>query len=395
VSRARHAIAARFGAAVVIVALAGCTSDAAPPATSGSVGTTTPASVAGKGIELTRVAEADEPIVLAWRPGDPVGYLAQRDGIVRRLTADGLGAEVLDLSGRTVAGGERGLLGMAFAPDGTHVYVHYTDLDGTTTLDELAVRADGTIDAGSRRTLLTQRQPYPNHNGGELTFGPDGLLYLGLGDGGSGGDPERRGLDLSTWLGKILRIDPTPSADQPYTVPADNPFVGKKGARPEIWAYGLRNPWRFSFDRTTGDLWISDVGQGAIEEVDVARSPAAGRGYSFGWSAYEGTHRFNADQQAPDAVMPFHEYPHGDLGCSITGGFVYRGQAVPALQGHYVFGDYCSAGLRAIDVTGGPVADAERLTDAPGQISAFGESPDGELYVLSLEGGVYRVDPAS
>jgi glucose/arabinose dehydrogenase len=273
------------------------------------------------------------------------------------------------------------------------VYVHYTDLGGTTQVDELAVAADGTIDADSRRKVLSQQQPFANHNGGSLLFGPDGLLYLALGDGGSGGDPQRNGLDLSTWLGKILRIDPTASGGEGYTVPTDNPFVGQGGARPEIWSYGLRNPWRVSFDIATGDVWIADVGQGSLEEVN--RSPAAagaGRGINFGWSAFEGTQRFNDDQDPNGAIGPVFEYAHGPEACSITGGYVYRGEAIPALRGAYVFADYCGSGVFAFDPAD-PFA-GRKLLDEPGEVVSFGVDQANELYVLSFDGSVYRVDPA-
>ena len=197
--------------------------------------------------------------------------------------------------------------------------------------------------------MLTIDQPYGNHNGGNVTIGPDGMLYIGMGDGGSGGDPERRALNVTSMLGKILRIDPTPSAGAPYTVPPDNPFVGVDGARPEIWSVGVRNPWRMSFDPATGDLWFGDVGQGAIEEIDVAwAADGAGRGINFGWSAFEGSSRFNEDQPPDGATPPIYEYEHGEAGCSVSGGAVYRGAAIPALVGWFVYGDYCSGNLYAL-----------------------------------------------
>ena len=207
-------------------------------------------------VKLTQVAQLDEPIFVATRPGGASTiYIAQRGGQLRALRNGALVDQpVLDISSMISAGGERGFLGFAFSPDGTHLYVDYTDRDGNTNVDEYAVGADGGIDVSTYRQVLFQQQPYPNHNGGEVIFGPDGYLYIGLGDGGSEGDPQRHGHDLSTWLAKILRIDPGQSGDQPYTVPADNPFVGTAGAKPEIWSYGLRNPWRFSFDRHQGPV---------------------------------------------------------------------------------------------------------------------------------------------
>jgi glucose/arabinose dehydrogenase len=304
---------------------------------------------------------------------------------------------VLDISDMISAGGERGFLGFAFSPDGSHLYVDYTDTNGDTNVDEYAVDADGSVDATSRRRVLFQDQPYPNHNGGEVIFGQDGYLYIGLGDGGSGGDPQRNAMNLGTWLGKILRIDPRPNGDQPYTVPADNPFVGQADAKPEIWSYGLRNPWRFSFDAATNDLWIADVGQGNIEEVDrSAAADGSGKGVNFGWSAFEGRSRFNPDQPADGTVPPLFQYTHAGGNCSITGGYVYRGSAVPGLQGAYLFSDYCAGQVRALAVgPEGDLAASVVLSGEPGSVSSFGEGHGSELYVSSLGGNaVYRIDPA-
>jgi glucose/arabinose dehydrogenase len=242
------------------------------------------------------------------------------------------------------------------------------------------------VDTGSRRQLLTVDQPQSNHNGGELTFGPDGYLYLGLGDGGGAGDQGDghasggNGQSLGTVLGKILRIDPTPSGGQPYTVPADNPFVNTAGARPEIWAYGLRNPWRFTFDKTTGDLWIGDVGQNAYEEVDVApRAAGGGKGVNYGWNVDEALHSYR-DGNAPGAVEPVYELSHDGGNCSITGG--------------YLFADYCGGQLRAITVQDGKIAQERVLPVRAASITSFGQDGDGELYVLSDSGEVLRIDPA-
>ena len=254
---------------------------------------------------------------------------------------------------------------------------------------------DGTVDTESRRHVLDQDQPYDNHNGGNIVFGPDGYLYLGLGDGGAGGDPERRGQDTSTILGKLLRIDPsTPSSDLGYSIPADNPFIDVDGARPEMWSIGLRNPWRFSFDRETGDLWIGDVGQGQIEEVDLA--PAAdgsGRGVDFGWSAYEGSQRYNDDQPDGDFQLPLTEYDHGGGACSVTGGYVYRGTAIPALVGAYLYGDYCQGDVWALQrLDDGTLHQVTLGTVA--SLSSFGQDAAGELYAMSLSGTVYRLSAA-
>ena len=212
------------------------------------------------------------------------------------------------------------------------------------------------FDRDSLRTVLFVEQPYPNHNGGDLAFGPDGMLYIGLGDGGAGGDPERRALNMAELLGKMLRIDPsTPSGDLGYTIPADNPFVGTEGARGEIWSIGLRNPWRYSFDPETGDLWIADVGQGNIEEINVAPATDgmdAGRGSNFGWSAYEGSQRFNDDVTAENHSGPIFEYDHSGGRCSISGGVRARGEGAGPLAGWYVYADYCTGEVMAISVSG-------------------------------------------
>ena len=336
----------------------------------------------------------DQPVDLAVRPGDTAAYVVERVGRVTPMRDGQAGAPVLDITDLTEGEGERGLLGLAFSADGSLAHVNHTDNDGDTVVAEYAVGADGTFDAASRRVLLTVEQPYANHNGGGVVIGPDGMLYIGMGDGGAADDPERRALNVSTLLGKLLRIDPTPSGDQPYTVPADNPFVGIDGARPEIWAVGLRNPWRFSFDPATGDLWIADVGQNQWEEIDAAwAADGAGRGLNFGWSAMEGTHRFNEDQSADGVTPPVWEYEHGDLGCSISGGARYRGTEIPALAGWYVFGDYCSGRLAALEVRDRTVVRDLTLGQLD-QLVAVRQGPDGELWAISIGGQVTRIAAA-
>jgi hypothetical protein len=218
----------------------------------------------------------DRPVDLTFREGDPALYIVQQGGTIVPLLNGTIGSPVLDISDLVSRGGEQGLLGMAFHSTKPLAYVDYTDVDGNTVIAEYSLEPNGQFDTASERTVLTVRQPYPNHNGGKLLFGNDGLLYIGLGDGGAANDPQRRGQNLSELLGKILRIDPTPDGTKAYTIPADNPFVGVGGARGEIWAYGLRNPWRFDFDRATGDLWIADVGQNEIEEIDVGWATEGG-----------------------------------------------------------------------------------------------------------------------
>jgi glucose/arabinose dehydrogenase len=345
------------------------------------------------------VASLRKPLGLAIRPGDPAIYIAGKLGQVWALhdgTVDP--SPVLDLSGRVSTGGEQGLLGLAFSPSGEFAYVNYTDRRGDTDIVEYAWR-DGRPDPSTARRVLFVDQPFPNHNGGNLAFGPDGHLYIGLGDGGSDytrgdpqGDPDRNGQNLGVLLGKMLRIDPRPNGTQPYGIPDDNPFVGQKGARPEIWAYGLRNPWRYSFDRATGDLWIGDVGAGAEEEIDLQPAGAAG-GQNYGWNAMEGTVAWR-DPPA-GAVPPLDEYDHRTGACSVTGGYVYRGTAIPDLVGWYVFGDYCTGVLHVLQVgPGGRRVYVAAGADVP-QLTSFGEDQQGELYALSLGGGVYRLVPAA
>jgi glucose/arabinose dehydrogenase len=371
------------------------------PATTAPDTTATPTTTVGDlsaaAVTLTPVAEVEAPTAMAVREGDTALYVAEQGGRIVAVRDGVLDPQaVLDLTGQVSGGVEQGLLGIEFSPDGTMLYAHYTNTDGDTRVDEYAM-TDGTADPASRRELLAVDQPQPNHNGGQLAFGPDGLLYIGLGDGGGGGDtgdghaPGGNGQSLDTLLGKILRIDPRPSDGDPYTIPADNPFAGG-GGRPEIWAYGLRNPWRFSFDRETADLWIGDVGQNAWEEVDY--TPAGeGGGANYGWARLEGTHPFNGEAP-PDAVAPIFEYPNPDQGCSVTGGFVYRGARIPDLRGAYVFADYCEGDLRALRQENGQVV-VERFLDASAaNVAAFGQDHDGELYVLSQGDGLLRIDPA-
>ena len=343
---------------------------------------------------LVKVASLEQPVAIAIRPYDPTMYVAEKTGRVMAIRGGHVDpVPVLDLSSEVSLGGEQGLLGSAFSPDGMYLYVDYTDANGETHVTEFAME-DGRVDAGSRRDVLFLAQPYTNHNGGGLAFGPDGYLYVGLGDGGSGGDPQGNSQSLSTLLGKILRISPRPSGARTYTVPSDNPFVDDGDARPEIWAYGLRNPWRFSFDRMTGDLWIGDVGQSAWEEVDVGPGDSRG-GENFGWNIMEGSHDHGDALGTSEMVRPVYEYSHDEAGCVVTGGYVYRGHAIPGLFGAYVFGDFCGGRLEAIRVSDGQVVDHRFLGPVVQNLSSFGEDASGELYALSLSGGVYRLSPAS
>jgi glucose/arabinose dehydrogenase len=341
-------------------------------------------------VELERVATLEQPLGLAVRAGDPLLYVAEKTGRVVAFREGGDEARVvLDLSGEVSLGSEQGLLGLAFSPDGRFLYVDYTDVNGDTHVTEFRFDDDG-ADLRTRRDVLVVDQPFSNHNGGALVFGPDGYLYVSLGDGGSAGDPEGNGQSLSTLLGKLLRISPRPSDGRPYTIPDDNPFVHREGARPEIWAYGLRNPWRFSFDRSTGDLWIGDVGQNALEEIDVEPAGTGG-GRNYGWDLLEGSQPFEGAEPLPDAVPPVFEYPLSGGACAVTGGYVYRGEEIPDLVGAYVFADVCLGRLEAFRLREGRAVQHRELgLDVPSPVS-FGEDADGELYVLSLTGPVYRL----
>ncbi|MEV5016582.1 PQQ-dependent sugar dehydrogenase [Streptomyces sp. NPDC053780] len=340
-------------------------------------------------VALTEVARATNPTAGAAGPGDTV-WIAERAGTVRVLNDSGLGEPVLDISDETTTDGERGLLGVTFDKDFAHFYISYTDLQGTSTIDEFAVQ-DGAIQEDTRRTVLTQQQPESNHNGGDITFGPDGYLYIAFGDGGGGGDPDGNGQKLDTLLGKLLRIDP--QGGTPYAVPKDNPFVGDPNARGEIWSYGLRNPWRFSFDAGSGDLLIADVGQSAWEEIDWAPADSKG-GENYGWAQMEGTHPFRGGTEPANHVPPIHEYDRNGLGCSVTGGYVYRGQAIADLEGQYVYSDYCDGTLRSLEIDNGKVTAEHDLGVNGGEVVSFAQDTDGELYALAIGGTVWRVDPA-
>jgi glucose/arabinose dehydrogenase len=340
-------------------------------------------------VRLVRVADLDQPLALAVRPDDDALYIAERVGRVVALR-DGEVEAVVDLTGEVSLGGEQGLLGLAFSPDGRFLYVNYTDLQGDTHVTEFAM-GDRTASASSRRDVLFVDQPYANHNGGNLAFGPDGYLYIGLGDGGSAGDPMDNAQSLGSRLGKMLRIDPRPSGGREFGVPPDNPFRGRGNAAPEIWAYGLRNPWRWSFDRETGDLWIGDVGQSAREEIDF-QPASSGGGENYGWDGYEGSLVY--EEPVPGgAVPPVHEYGQ-DLGASVIGGYVYRGSEIEGLQEAYLFGDFYNPDLRVLKVRDGDIVAHRKLGVEVPSLASFGEDADGELYALSLAGPVFRLAPA-
>lgn len=306
-----------------------------------------------------------------------------------------LPAPFLDIRARVLSGGERGLLSVAFPPGYAskgYFYVNYTRVpDGSTVVARYLVTADPNVaDNGSETALLTVAQPFSNHNGGQLAFGPDGYLYIGMGDGGSGGDPLNNAQSPGTLLGKLLRID-VESGAVPYGIPADNPFLGVPGYLGEIWALGLRNPWRFSFDRDTGDLYLADVGQSSAEEVDF-RSAGSGGGDNYGWNVMEGDFCFSDPACSPAGfVLPVAVYDHGQ-GCSVTGGHVYRGSSFPALQGLYFYGDFCSGRVWTLRKTGTSWENL-LLSDTAFSISTFGEDEAGDLYLADYgTGTLYRIE---
>ncbi len=364
----------------------------APSPPPGEPATASLEALEGLGVRLSELVTLDAPVAMAQRPGHDPFFVAERAGRVM-VVDDGQVRPGPLLEVETTTNGERGLLGLAFSPDGSRLYVSYTNLDGDSRLEEYAMGPGAAdIDLASRRTLLRVAQPFANHNGGHVAFGPDGLLYYGLGDGGSSGDPEGNAQDTSTLLGAVLRIDPDVQGEAPYAIPADNPFAGG-GGRGEIYLYGVRNPWRFSFDRATGDLWLADVGENAIEEVNHLPL-GRGAGANLGWPALEGTRPFDGDPP-PDAVAPVYEYTHDD-GFSVTGGYVYRGSRIPALQGAYVFGDLGTARLWALAVDGGGGVAGRADLDVgvdEGTLVSFFEDASGELYVISIAGTIFRLDP--
>lgn len=340
--------------------------------------------------------QVTSPVGLASAPGDASRlFIVEKSGRVRVVQNGILASEpFLDITALTSTDGERGLLGLAFHPDyavNRHVFVYYTDNAGDTRVARYTAATPDQADPGSAEIILAVDQPYSNHNGGHVAFGPDGYLYVALGDGGDGGDPDGNGQELGTLLGAIVRLDV--DGGSPYAVPSDNPFVGTAGASPEIWAYGLRNPWRFSFDRANGNLFIGDVGQGRLEEISVQRAGSGG-GENFGWNVMEGTECFGAGScDASGLTMPVYEYDHDD-GCSVTGGYVYRGAALPQLAGRYFFGDFCSGFVRSFRYEGGSAVDVQDHTEDLGVIgglASFGEDVDGELYLVDIEGVVYRL----
>jgi len=341
------------------------------------------------------------PLDLQSAPGDAERlYVVEQRGRIKVVRNQEIQANpFLDITGRVQNGGERGLLGLAFHPDfatNRRFFVNYTGRGaGTTVIAEYRALSADSADPGSEVRLLEVPQPFANHNAGALAFGRDGRLYIGLGDGGSGGDPQGNGQSLGTLLGKMLRIDV--DGGTPYAVPPDNPFVSTPGAEPEIWALGLRNPFKIAFDRDSGALYIGDVGQGRFEEIDVEPAGAGGRNY--GWNVMEASSCFNpASGCDPTGLtLPVLEYSHAD-GCSVTGGVVYSGCRMPDLVGTYFYGDYCSGFVRSFRYANGQATDQRDWTDGIGgvdQLTSFGTDDAGEVYVVDRDGEVYRLEPAS
>lgn len=376
-----------MGSFLLLFPLAGCFGGA-------EGGTVQPTSSPGDfGVRLVEVARGLEQPVDVGNAGDGSDrlFVVEQEGRIRIVTNGTVAAQpFLDIVALVRSGGEQGLFSVAFHPDyeeNGRFFIHYTDVNGDTVVSEYRVSAlDGDrADVASARILLQVDQPYSNHNGGEIAFGPDGYLYIGLGDGGGAGDPHENGQDLGTLLGKLLRIDV--DGAPPYGTPAGNPFSGP-GQRREIWAYGLRNPWKFSFDRDTGDLYVGDVGQNSWEEVDFQAASSRG-GENYGWNRYEGSHRFRAGS-APDYVPPVAEYSLAGANCAVTGGHVYRGEREPKLEGIYFFGDYCSGTLWSMHHGDGGWR-ASQLLDTDYQITSFGEDEAGEVYVADHGGKILRL----
>ena len=395
-------------AMAALLTLAACSGDEAkPPAGQNptSPGATSPVppgspeqpfSLSAVKIRLQRLVSGLSSPVFVTHAGDGSGllYVVEQTGRIRVFDRSGkaLGT-FLDIAGRVQSGGERGLLGLAFHPEyesNGRFFVYYSDNAGDNVVSEFKRRSATAADSGSERALLRMDDPLSNHNGGWLSFGPDGFLYIATGDGGSAGDPQENGQSLRTLLGKILRIDV--NGDAPYAIPPANPFVERQGARKEIWAYGLRNPWRNSFDRATGDLWIGDVGQNSREEVNVQKGSSKGGG-NYGWNIMEGNSCFSSSScDRSGLIRPVAEYPNAD-GCAVTGGYVYRGTAFPTLVGAYFYADYCNGRIFALDAARATrqAVSERRVLDTEISISSFGEDEAGELYVVGLGGTIHRL----
>jgi len=389
--------------ALAMAPLAGCTDDDSdqPMATKPAVSTPPeePAAPAQRRpVRLLRLGSFDEPTYLTAPRGDRRRFVVEREGTIRIVQRGrALGRPFLDISDRVTTGGESGLLSMAFARDyasSRRFYVYYTDQQGFIQIDQFraSAGAPNRADPSSRRSVLRIPHHRANHKGGQLQIGTDGMLYAGFGDGGGGGDPDENAQNLSRMLGKLIRIDP--GANGGYSVPADNPFRGRAGARPEIYAYGLRNPYRFSFDRRHGSLMIGDVGQDEVEEVDYVPRRDGGLpprgGYNFGWDVFEGRSRYESGR-APGAVPPVVQRTHDQGFCSITGGYVIRDRSLGrGWTGRYVYGDLCDGTLRLARLRR-PTASSHGTHLRVNSLVSFGEDSRGRVYAISLDGPVYRI----
>lgn len=403
--RARHASLPPFPASAgrrptaSLASLAAFGAFAAAAAAGCDLSTTSPSGGGGGGggtrLELRTVVQGlTQPVSLTTAPGDSRLFVVEQPGTIRILEGGVLApTPFLDLTDRVgSAGPEQGLLGLAFHPDyaqNGRFFVSYTGVDGSSTVEELSADPGASeADPATGSLVLRVEQPQPNHNGGHLAFGPDGMLYLGLGDGGGEGDPEVNGQDPATLLGTILRLDV--DGEAPYEIPPDNPFVGDPEARPEVWAYGLRNPWRFSWDPARDLLFVADVGQDRWEEVNVVASSQGG--LNFGWSTMEGTDCFGASTCNQSGLQPPQIVYGHDQGCSVTGGVVYRGAAIPDLDGLYILGDYCQGWIAVAALQGPFVVAVQQLAlSSAGSITSFGVDAQGEVYVLVAEGTLYRL----
>ncbi len=355
---------------------------------------------------LTPIAELVEPIAFAPRSGFDHLYIGERAGVIRLVerSFNKKGGERISLSSKAVLDitelvsveGEGGLLGIAFSTDGRFMFVSYTDLAGDLVVAEYVVGRGTRADAETRRELLRVPQPFSNHNGGQLALGVDGFLYIGVGDGGGSYDPDGNGQDPSTLLGTVVRIDTFASGEEAYAIPAGNPFSDQEGGAPEVFLWGVRNPWRFSFDQLTGDLWLPDIGQDTTEEINyLPASVGGGRGQNLGWGVMEGHLPVEGSVVPADHSAPIHVYGHENGRCSVTGGFVYRGEGIPELNGAYLFGDYCSGEIFGLHHVEG-VANAWPLsiTAPAGTLASFGQALDGEIYVLQTDGQLMRIEQA-
>ena len=335
-------------------------------------------------LKLTRVASAERPILVLADPSSGALLVVEQTGRIRPIGPEGGQPALFDISAQVSSGNEKGLLGAAFSRDGKWLYTNHTNRNGDTEISATPWTA-GKADTPARVLLLDVDQPYANHNGGGLVVDDAGVLWIGLGDGGSARDPQNRAQNLNTLLGKMLRIVPTPDKPGRYTIPTGN--LPRAAGRPEIWGYGLRNPWRFSIDQPSRTVWIGDVGQNTVEEINAV--PVTAVRPNFGWRRREGNRPFIGKAFRPgEAIEPVHTYLHSDGGCSVTGGVVYRGSAIPALKGTYLFSDYCDSTVRAITGRRGSTS----LGISAKQISSFGVDASGEVYVVSLEGPIYRID---